>query len=131
MVDKPDMVDKYNMTDASQETLDIYEDEDGNEFVLIDGTFVPFDESQYEVVDAFAADEAGSASAAGEAAGDSAGSELGNPFDYDSVQVATDVANHVARDGVTLARDGMALAGELKEAMDDITSLLNPKSGLK
>ena len=50
---------------------------------------------------------------------------------YDNVQAATDVANDIARSGAGIAREGAALASEMKDAMDDIKSMLDIKSWLK
>lgn len=95
------------------ETFDVYEDEDGNEYIIVDGEKVPFDADEYDVVEA------------------EEDIREYNPLAYDSIQAATDVANDLAREGGSIVREGAAFAGELKEAMDDINSLFNPKSWLK
>lgn len=101
------------MKQDAEEVLDVYEDEDGNEFILVDGEFVPFDAEDFEIVEV------------------EEDSQDYNPLAYDSVQAATDVANDLAREGGSIVREGAALASELKEAMDDINSFFNPKSWLK
>lgn len=105
----------YEEIDES-EIFEVYEDEDGNEYLLIDGKRVPFNPDEYEEVEVIEENEFG---------------EDFNPLAYENVQAATDVANDLARAGGSIAKEGMALAGELKEAMDDINSMLDFKSWLK
>ena len=109
--------------DASdEEVYDVYVDEDGNEFVVIDGERVMLDDLAFEEV---------------EAEEDEPVREVDpddpsyNPLAYDNVQAATDVANDFARASGSVVREGAALASELKEAVDDISSMLDVKSWLK
>ena len=159
------------------EEFEVYEDEDGNEFILVDGEFVPFDADEYEVSETGADDTADTADDEDDTAADDADEddeddevfevfededgeyilvdgkrvpfdeseyvvleehfELDpddpsyNPLAYESVQAATDVANDIARAGGSIVRDGAAIAGEMKEAMDDIKTMFDFKSWLK
>ena len=107
--------------EAEEEVFEVYEDEEG-EYILVDGERVPFDPSEYEEV------EVEKEATADEIDEDD---KLYNPFMYDNVQAATDVANDIARSGAGIAREGAALASEMKEAMDDIKSMLDVKSWLE
>ena len=106
------------LEETEEEVFEVFEDEEG-EYILVDGERVPFDPSEYEEVEVDEAEDIDE------------DDELYNPFMYDNVQAATDVANDIARSGAGIAREGAALAGEMKEAMDDIKSMLDFKSWLK
>ncbi|MBQ9021951.1 MAG: hypothetical protein IJ113_08100 [Eggerthellaceae bacterium] len=102
--------------DEDDEVFEVFEDEDG-EYILVDGKRVPFDESEYVVLEEHFELDPDDPSY--------------NPLAYESVQAATDVANDIARAGGSIVRDGAAIAGEMKEAMDDIKTMFDFKSWLK
>ncbi|MBQ9068476.1 MAG: hypothetical protein IJ131_05340 [Eggerthellaceae bacterium] len=105
--------DSFDYAESGEQAYDVYVDSDGNEFIIVDGQRVSLDSGEYEVVEVDPDDP------------------NFNPLAYDNVQAATDVANDLARAGGSIVREGAELAGELKEAMDDISSMLDFKTWLK